>query len=61
MRWNYEEAERTLDGIDIATVGVSASEAVGLSMAKDYRAIRYLKEWGKGAAFEKLTMKVAAV
>lgn len=61
MRWNEEEAERTRDGIDIATVGVSAGEAVGLSMAKDYRAISYLKEWGKGAAFEKLTMKVAAV
>lgn len=61
MRWNAEEAERTRDGIDIATVGVSAGEAVGFSMAKDYKAIQYLKEWGKGAAFEKLTKKVVAV
>lgn len=61
MRWNKEEAESTRDGIDIATVGVSAGEAAGLSMAKDFRAIKYLKEWDKGAAFEKLTKKVAAV
>ena len=61
MRWNAEEVERTKDGIDIETVGVSAGEAAGFAMAKDYRAIKHLKDWDKGAAFEKLTKKVAAV
>ncbi len=61
MRWNDKEAQRTRDGIDIATVGVTAGEAAGFSMAKDYKAIKYLKEWGKGAAFEKLTKQVAEV
>lgn len=55
MRWSDEEAEQTRDGIDIATVGVSKGEAVAFGMAKDYRAIKNLKNWGKGAAFEKLT------
>lgn len=61
MRWNDEEAKSTRDGIDIATVGVTAGEAAGFAMAKDYRAIKHLKDWDKGAAFEKLTKKVAAV
>ncbi len=61
MRWNREEAERTRDGIDIATVGVTAGEAAGFGIAKDYRAIKHLKNWGKGAAFEKLTKGVTAV
>lgn len=61
MRWNVEEVERTRDGIDIETVGVSAGEAAGFAMAKDYRAIKHLKDWDKGVAFEKLTKKVAAV
>lgn len=61
MRWTPTEAESTRDGIDIATVGVSAGEAAGLAMAKDYKAIEYLKAWGKGEAFEKLTKKGAAV
>jgi hypothetical protein len=60
MRWNAEEVERTRDGIDIETVGVSAGEAAGFAMAKDYRAIKHLKDWDKGAAFEKLTKKVAS-
>lgn len=61
MRWNAKEAEETRDGIDIATAGVSAGEAAGFAMAKDYRAIKHLKNWNKGAAFEKLTKKTAAV
>lgn len=61
MRWNVEEVEKTRDGIDIATAGVTAGEAAGFAMAKDYRAIKHLKDWDKGAAFEKLTKKVAAV
>lgn len=61
MRWTPEEAESTRDGIDIATVGVSAGEAAGFAMAKDYKAIDYLREWGKGEAFEKLTKKGAAI
>lgn len=61
MRWSAEEAERTRDGIDIATVGATQSEAVGFTMAKDYRAIKLLSNWDKGAAFEKQTKKVTAV
>lgn len=55
MRWDPNEAETTRDGIDIATVGVTAAEAAGFKIATDYRAIKLLKQWGKGGAFEKLT------
>lgn len=61
MRWSVEEAERTRDGIDIATTGATQSEAVGFTMAKDYRAIKLLREWDKGAAFEKQTKKATNV
>jgi molybdopterin/thiamine biosynthesis adenylyltransferase len=61
MRWTEEEAVSTRDGIDIATVGATPSEAVGFTMAKDYRAIKLLRDWDKGVAFEKLTKKVVDV
>jgi hypothetical protein len=61
MRWNAKEAEETSDGIDIATVGATPSEAAGFGIAKDYRAIKLLRDWNKGAAFKKLTNKIVDV
>jgi len=61
MRWNAKDAEETSDGIDIATVGATPSEAAGFSIAKDYEAIKLLKDWNKGTAFKKLTNKIVNV
>ncbi len=60
IRWTEEENQKTRDGIDLATLDLTMSERAGLQVAKDWKAISYLKEWNGGNAFERLSQKAIA-
>lgn len=57
IRWNDKHSKETLDGIDIGTVDVSASEVVGLKLVRDSRVVKLLAEWGGGKALENMARK----
>lgn len=57
IRWSDEEAARTKDGVDIATIDLSAGEAAGFRMAKNWSVVKTLNTWGGGGVFEKLSNK----
>jgi len=57
MRWDAEEAGRTRDGIDIATLELPLADRVGLRVASDPRAMQMLRGWGAGRAIERLTAR----
>lgn len=57
IRWSDEEAARTKDGVDIATIDISAGEAAGFRMAKNWSVVKTLNTWGGGSVFEKLSNK----
>ncbi len=57
IRWSDEEAARTRDGLDIATIDLSAGEAAGFRMAKNWSVVKTLNRWGGGSVFEKLSNK----
>lgn len=60
IRWSDEEAARTRDGLDIATIDLSAGEAAGFRMAKNWSVVKTLNRWGGGSVFEKLSNKCIA-
>lgn len=60
IRWNQKEAERTRDGVDIATIDLSPGEAAGFRMAKNWSVVSLLNNWGGGSVFEKLSRKCVA-
>jgi molybdopterin/thiamine biosynthesis adenylyltransferase len=55
VRWTAEEAQRTRDGVDLATLELSPSEAAGLRMLREPGVARLLRAWRRGHALEKLT------
>jgi molybdopterin/thiamine biosynthesis adenylyltransferase/nitroreductase len=55
LRWTTEEAERTRDGLDLATFELTLSERTGMSVAADPHAIGHLRNWQGGRGFEKLS------
>lgn len=57
VRWNHEEAVRTRDGIELASVDLSESDKAGFMVARDYNAIKYLYDWNLGSGFKKLSIK----
>ena len=58
MRWSTEQAERTCDGIDVATLELSLADRTGLRVAADPTAMALLRHWGTGNAIEKMTSKM---
>ena len=60
IRWNQAEAEQTKDGVDIATIDLTAGEAAGFRMAKNWSVVSLLNNWGGGSVFEKLSRKCVA-
>ncbi len=60
IRWNDEDANRTKDGLDIATIDLTAGEAAGFRIAKNWSVVKTLNTWGGGGVFEKLTRKCVA-
>lgn len=60
IRWSDEEAQRTKDGVDIATIDLSAGEAAGFRMAKNWSVVKMLNTWSGGSVFEKMSRKGVA-
>ena len=57
LRWTKEEVEATRDGIDIETLDVTPTERAGLMVSRTENVARYLREWGLGSAFGKISKK----
>lgn len=57
LRWSREEAERTRDGVEVASVDITQSEIAGFKVAGDWKAVELLSKWDKGNAFKKLSTK----
>jgi molybdopterin/thiamine biosynthesis adenylyltransferase len=57
IRWTKEENEEKRDGVDLRTLDITASELIGLQIAKDQKIIKLINEWDGGGAFKKLTRK----
>ena len=57
LRWDRDEAEKTKDGVEVASVDITQSEIAGFKVAGDWKAIELLADWGKGDAFKKMSLK----
>ena len=57
VRWTPEEARATRDGIDLATLELTAAERAGMRMLRVPAVARLLREWRRGHALEKLSRK----
>lgn len=57
IRWTADESERTRDGVDLRTLDLTATEKVGMEVARDPRIMKLLNTWKGGGAFKKLTKK----
>lgn len=60
IRWSEEEAKRTGDGVDLATLDLSAGEAAGFKMARNWSVVKTLNQWGGGSVFEQSSKKAVA-
>ncbi len=60
IRWNDAEAQAMKDGVDIATIDLSAGEAAGFRMAKNWSVVKMLNTWSGGSVFEKMSRKCVA-
>ena len=57
MRWTSEDAEKTRDGIDIKTLGLSNSQLAALSVIKNENVIRTINEIAGGKALDMLAKR----
>lgn len=57
LRWNAEEAERTRDGLDIATLEIGPVDVAGLKVAADPRAMALVDSWQAGHGLERLARR----
>ncbi|MDN3203170.1 Rv1355c family protein [Algoriphagus sediminis] len=55
VRWSEKEAKETLDGIDIATLELSAAERAAMGLLKDPRTIRFFKKFLMGYGLTKIS------
>lgn len=54
LRWDPDQVQRTRDGLDIATLEVSPSDAAGLRVAADPEAMALAYAWNGGRGLERL-------
>ncbi len=52
VRWTEEEAKRTKDGLDLATMELRPVDLAGMQVASDPRAIELIDQWRGGKGFE---------
>lgn len=52
VRWTEEEAKRTKDGLDLATLELRPVDLAGMQVASDPRAIELTDRWRGGKGFE---------
>lgn len=55
IRWTSDSAQRTGDGLDLATLELKPSEQAAMRVAADPEAIHLLREWKAGNGFRKLS------
>lgn len=55
MRWSLDEVNTTEDGIGIHTLDLGNTDQVGIRLAKDQKAIQFLKTINGGSGFKRLT------
>jgi nitroreductase len=61
LRWNEEETESTMDGLDVSTLGLTEGEVAAMRIAHDRRAMEFLRETIKGGdALKKMSTKAVA-
>jgi len=60
MRWTSEEAEKTKDGIDIKTLGLSNSQLAALGVIKSEHVVSTINELGGGKALDMLAKRTVA-
>ncbi|MEV7521861.1 Rv1355c family protein [Streptomyces sp. NPDC091371] len=52
LRWTPEEVRATRDGIDIATLEADAADLAGMSLARHWPHLAFVRQMGGGRAFE---------
>jgi len=57
FRWDLEEVTRTRDGLDVATLELSAAEVAGMRVMSSWRVARFVRHLGGGSVLEKLARK----
>lgn len=57
LRWSTEEAERTRDGMDVATLELTASDLAGMRLTRSWRAMELVGRFGGGGALEKISRR----
>lgn len=57
IRWSTQDAERTKDGIDVLSLGLSPSQVSALEIIKDYQAMAFLKQFKGGRFFETAALR----
>ncbi|WP_414166702.1 Rv1355c family protein [Streptoverticillium reticulum] len=60
LRWSPEEARRTRDGLDVATLGLDDVDLAGVRMARHWSNLAFIRRIGGGAAFEEGARKAVA-
>lgn len=61
IRWTKEEVEAFRNGIDLlGTVDLTASELIGLQVAKQWAVMKHLNDWGLGEGLERIGRKSVA-
>lgn len=60
IRWNPEEVLRTRDGIDVATLEMSAGDVAGLRVVSRWAAMRLVGMMGSGRVLEQVSRKAVA-
>jgi molybdopterin/thiamine biosynthesis adenylyltransferase/nitroreductase len=60
VRWTPEEAERTKDGLDLATLELGAADAAGLQLLRSPAIARTIRRVRGGEGLKKLTRKAVA-
>jgi molybdopterin/thiamine biosynthesis adenylyltransferase/nitroreductase len=60
VRWSAEEAEATLDGIEIGALELSPSDRAGLAMCRRHEALSFLRSFSGGKGLRKMSSKSIA-
>lgn len=60
VRWSPEEVLRTRDGIDVATLEMSAADVAGLRVVSRWSAMRLVGMMGSGRVLEQVSRKAVA-
>lgn len=57
LRWDDKQARKTKDGLDIATLELSAKDTVGLKVISEEKVLAKLIEWKGGGGLENISKK----